>query len=139
MEGATELSTGSSDAGAGFEADLEAIESAYEFMLAYAAQGRDSDEGAATSPSIREVLHKLLEALPRVAGNLASTGCGDAANKLAGVIGEDARRAAISVQAALDCSRISSQLVDNLNASIHLRAVLTGLFLVDEIVRIARA
>jgi hypothetical protein len=30
---------------------------------------------------------------------------------------------------------ISSQLVDNLNASIHLRALLTDLFLIDEIVR----
>ena len=28
---------------------------------------------------------------------------------------------------------ISSQLVDNLNASIHLRALLTDLFLVDEV------
>ena len=30
---------------------------------------------------------------------------------------------------------ISSQLIDNLNASIHLRALLTDLFLVGEIVR----
>ena len=49
-----------------------------------------------------------------------------------------AARAATSVRAALACVRISSQLVDNLNASIHLRAVLTGLFLADEIVQIAR-
>jgi hypothetical protein len=30
---------------------------------------------------------------------------------------------------------ISSQLIDNLNASIHLRALLTDLFLIDEILR----
>ena len=30
---------------------------------------------------------------------------------------------------------ISSQLVDNLNASIHLRALLTDLFLLDEILK----
>jgi hypothetical protein len=30
---------------------------------------------------------------------------------------------------------ISSQLVDNLNASIHLRTLLTDIFLVDEIVK----
>jgi hypothetical protein len=41
------------------------------------------------------------------------------------------------VKAALHCERISSQLVDNLNASIHLRAVLTGLFLADEVLKIA--
>ena len=30
---------------------------------------------------------------------------------------------------------ISSQLVDNLNASIHLRALLTDLFLIDEVLK----
>jgi hypothetical protein len=31
---------------------------------------------------------------------------------------------------------ISSQLIDNLNASIHLRALLTDLFLLDEIAKL---
>jgi len=31
---------------------------------------------------------------------------------------------------------ISSQLIDNLNASIHLRALLTDLFLIDEILKL---
>ena len=121
-----------------FFTELETIESAYEFMLAYAAQGRDTDEGAKTSPSIRETLEGLLAALPAVGPALAAASPGDAAKDLAGVIAEDAARAATSVRAALACTRISSQLVDNLNASIHLRAVLTGLFLADEIVQIAR-
>jgi hypothetical protein len=30
---------------------------------------------------------------------------------------------------------ISSQVVDNLNASIHLRALLTDLFLIDEVLK----
>tara|TARA_Y100001970_G_C14181641_1_gene830144 strand:+ start:1344 stop:1517 length:174 start_codon:yes stop_codon:yes gene_type:complete len=30
---------------------------------------------------------------------------------------------------------ISSQLIDNVNASIHLRALLTDLFIIDEILR----
>ena len=34
---------------------------------------------------------------------------------------------------------ISSQLIDNMNASIHLRALLTDLFLIDEIVKRAIA
>jgi hypothetical protein len=33
---------------------------------------------------------------------------------------------------------ISSQLIDNLNASIHLRALLTDLFLIDEIFKLQR-
>jgi hypothetical protein len=34
---------------------------------------------------------------------------------------------------------ISSQLVDNLNASIHLRALLTDLFLIDEIAKVGQS
>ena len=33
------------------------------------------------------------------------------------------------------CRGISSQMVDNLNASIHLRALLTDVFLVDEVLK----
>ena len=44
----------------------------------------------------------------------------------------DARIAQAAVQLVLARADISSQLVDNLNASIHLRALLTDLFVVDE-------
>ena len=37
---------------------------------------------------------------------------------------------------ALAQPAISSQLIDNLNASIHLRALLTDLFLIDEILKV---
>ena len=33
---------------------------------------------------------------------------------------------------------LSSQLIDNLNASIHLRALLTDLFLIDEVMKLQR-
>jgi hypothetical protein len=48
------------------------------------------------------------------------------------------RDAAVSVAAArlvLSQPDLSSQLIDNLNASIHLRALLTDIFLIDEIVK----
>ena len=38
---------------------IEIIESAYEFMLAYAAQGRDTDEGLTSGLAIRDVLSNL--------------------------------------------------------------------------------
>jgi hypothetical protein len=47
---------------------------------------------------------------------------------------EDARKARAGLQLALTQRAIGSQLVDNLNASIHLRALLTDLFLLDEAV-----
>ena len=41
---------------------IEIIESAYEFMLAYAAQGRDTDEGLTSGLAIRDVLSNLSNA-----------------------------------------------------------------------------
>ena len=53
-----------------------------------------------------------------------------------------ARDAADSL-AALELVRaqpmLSSQLIDNLNASIHLRALLTDIFLIDEILKLQSA
>ena len=47
----------------------------------------------------------------------------------------DARDAQAAVQLVLAQKSIGSQLVDNLNASIHLRALLTDLFLFDDILK----
>ena len=54
------------------------------------------------------------------------------------VIDRDARDAQAAVQLVLAQPSISSQLVDNLNASIHLRALLTDLFLIDEVLKTHR-
>ena len=51
------------------------------------------------------------------------------------MLNRDASDARAAVGLVLAQPSISSQLVDNLNASIHLRALLTDLFLMDEIVR----
>jgi hypothetical protein len=51
------------------------------------------------------------------------------------VIDRDARDAQAALQLVLAQAAISSQLVDNLNASIHLRALLTDLFLIDEVLK----
>jgi hypothetical protein len=126
-----------SDAVQTFRSSLETIERAYEFMLAYAAQGRATDEGHSVGPSIRETLGDLHAALGSIAAEAANA-YGDNANSgFIDALGNDATRASHSVQLALSCKRLSSQLVDNLNASIHLRAVLTGLFLADEALNIA--
>lgn len=124
-----------------FSACVEAIESAYEFMLAYAAQGRDKEGSGADGPSIRAFLTSASAALhavgPALQGEI-SGGAGNNADQLNGfasVLGEDAKRAVAAVDLALSVPSISSQLVDNLNASIHLRALLTSLFLVDEAMR----
>ncbi len=125
------------DAHTNFRSSLDTIERAYEFMLAYAAQGRETDAGQTVGPSIRETLNDLFAALGVIADQVADAYADDSSAGFIDALKADATKAAYSVQVALNCGRISSQLVDNLNASIHLRAVLTGLFLADEALKIA--
>ena len=49
------------------------------------------------------------------------------------VLSNDARATQAAVQVVLSRPSVSSQMIDNLNASIHVRALLTDLFLLDEI------
>ena len=51
------------------------------------------------------------------------------------VLERDARDAQAAVQLVMAQTSISSQMIDNLNASIHLRSLLTDLFLVDELIK----
>ena len=51
------------------------------------------------------------------------------------VLDRDASDSLAALELVLAQPSISSQLIDNLNASIHLRALLTDLFLIGEILR----
>ena len=50
------------------------------------------------------------------------------------VTSTDAAKAGAAVRLVLAQETISSQLIDNLNASTHIRALLTDLFLLDDVV-----
>ena len=52
------------------------------------------------------------------------------------VIERDCGSALAAMELVLAQPTISSQLIDNLNASIHLRALLTDLFLLDEVAKL---
>jgi hypothetical protein len=124
---------------------IEAIEQGYEFMLAYAAQGRQTDKGAAAGRNVREYLDKMAAALEGLSVVVdACAGELDPALPKKGAaffaaVDSDARVALAAIRLALAREDISSQLVDNLNASIHLRALLTDLFVVDEVLKPAKA
>ena len=108
---------------------IETIESAYEYLLAYAAQGKQTDVTADGRPSeARQTIQGLYDALSGLQSLLR-----DADYSFAQVICDDAHRASAALELVLTQVDISSELVDNLNASIHLRAVLTDLFLLDEV------
>ena len=118
-----------------------AIEECYEFMLAYAAQGRSSDESDKPGAQIREFLQRAATAIAELAEECSKVvreqGL-EPAEKFQSflvVLNRDARSSLASIELVLAQPSISSQLVDNLNASIHLRALLTDLFLLDEVLR----
>src|SRR3989454_9092381 len=117
------------------------IEECYEFMLAYAAQGLPSDEGSPSGGQIREFLYRAVRALAGLAENCATAvkeeGLEPAERYQAffAVLDRDACDSLAAIELVLAQPAISSQLIDNLNASIHLRALLTDLFLAGEILR----
>jgi hypothetical protein len=116
------------------------IEECYEFMLAYAAQGLRTEPGGGGS-QVRTLLTKCDQALDGLGDVLATIVRSEAlepADKydaFIAMLNRDASDARAAVGLVLAQPSISSQLIDNLNASIHLRALLTDLFLIDEIVR----
>lgn len=117
---------------------IDAVEAGYEFLLAYAAQGRHTDRGGGSGDGVRDHLGRMeaaLGVLARQASDCARTigaALFDDSAEFFGALDVDARVARAAVKLVLAQPDISSQLVDNLNASIHLRAVLTDIFLVDE-------
>jgi hypothetical protein len=118
------------------------IEECYEFLLAYAAQGVGGEEGGGKSGQIRHFLERAAEALSDLKDAYESTvkGLEPATRYWAfkGVLAQDAYNSLTAINLVLAQPAISSQLIDNLNASIHLRALLTDLFLVDEILKLQR-
>ncbi len=111
---------------------IEIIESAYEFMLAYAAQGRDTDEGLTSGLAIRDVLSNLSNALDGLSNSIVDDKQESVVQDFGETLAADAINARRAVELVISRSQVSSQLIDNLNASIHLRSVLTDLFLIDE-------
>jgi len=130
--------TDDTDPGDLVQRHIDAIEEAYEFMLAYAAQGRQIDSGGSAGSSIRAFLERADEALENVAADTKTAIEGgtlkgaQALNDFVEILEGDSKRAQATIRLVLALPGISSQMIDNLNASIHLRTVLTDLFLIDE-------
>jgi hypothetical protein len=119
----------------------ETIEECYELMLAYAAQGLADDQGSPAGGQLRDFLGRSVKALAGLPESCTAAvkqaGLEPAGKYLAflAVLDRDARDSAAAMELVLAQPSISSQLIDNLNASIHLRALLTDLFLLGEILR----
>jgi len=121
-----------------------AIEECYEFLLGYAAQGLTTDTDSTHGGQLRTLLAQAEAALLGIrdayldAVATARLEPADRYHAFLDVLDRDARDTLAALQLVLAQPGISSQLIDNFNASIHVRALLTDLFLIDEVLK-ARA
>ena len=121
-----------------FAQRIEVIEAAYEYMLAYAAQGIEAIHQVQQNNDIRmhlESMASALDDLGEIAADLAELVDKDKTREyqdFLDTLSNDAKKTRAATRLVLARSGISSQLIDNLNASIHVRALLTDLFLLDE-------
>jgi len=126
----------------GLKERIDAVEAAYEFMLAYAAQGVTGEEAGSPGTEIRVQLKRSDGALEGLASLLKAAvkkkrlGPAERYRAFIRVIEQDAGIARAAIQLVLAQPSISSQLIDNLNALIHVRALLTDLFLIDEVLKL---
>ena len=120
---------------------VDVVEETYEFCLAYAAKGVNAEMARTMDTQAREQLEKMERMLPQLADAFLalSEQQEDASRKqytaFIDVLRQDAVAGRAAVQLVLAQGGITSQMVDNLNGMIHLRALLTDVFLIDEMLR----
>jgi len=116
----------------GLSARIEVIERGYEYLLAYAAQGRQDDAGTELRPTLT-AMHAALSALRgTVAQELPGISADHGVAAFLDAVERDVAVARGAIALVLSRERIPSLLVDNLNASVHVRALLTDLFLLEQ-------
>jgi hypothetical protein len=116
---------------------IDTLERGYEYLLAYAAQGRRDDAGTEVRQTLKDMQAALetLGARLKAAIVLDSAQAAHDASAFIDAVFEDASKAQGAIALVLSRAAIGSLLIDNLNASIHLRALLTDVFLADQALR----
>jgi len=116
-------------------AEIERIEEAYEYMLAYAAQGRSDEGGGPDGAQIRTFLAQFDAAAAAIADMLDSlSGAGGEASGVLQAVQADSAIVRSVLRTMLARGRITSEVVDNANGLIAVRSYLTGLFFLDKVV-----
>ena len=123
----------------------ERIEECYEFTLSYAARGFAGDDSNEQTRQVRDHLTRAAEAMRRLEAACREVVAREQLEPkekyeaFFAVVKRDAEGAIAAMELVLAQPAIGSQLIDNLNASIHLRALLADLFLVTEALEARRA
>ena len=115
----------------------ERIEECYEFTLSYAARGFAGDDSNEQTRQVRDHLTRAVEAMRGLEAACREVVAREQLEPkekyvaFFAVMQRDAEGAIAAMELVLAQTAIGSQLIDNLNASIHLRALLADLFLCD--------
>ncbi len=116
--------------------NIEIVEEAYEFMLAYAAQGR-MDEGAGPDGAhIRTFLERFAEAAADMSTQTEALKAGEksAGGALFDSFQRDSNTILSVLRLLLAGKNISSEMVDNTNGLIVMRSYLTTVFFIDKVI-----
>lgn len=116
-------------------AAFDTIEEAYEFMLAYAAQGRKTEAGAGGGESqIRNFLQRFAAACDDILDATSEGLGGTAGAAFAERFRTDIAVARSVLALLLERSNVTSAMVDNSNGLIAMRGFLTDIFFADQVV-----
>lgn len=128
-----------------FQQHCETIEESYEFSLSYAAQGHGATSTSPQAQELRARLSRSVQAMRALEASCAAAVAGEQLEPAARyqsflqVLARDAQDSVAAIELVLAQPGISSQMIDSLNASIHLRALLTDIFLFAEILEAHQA
>jgi len=109
---------------------IESIEEAFEYMLAYAAQGRTQEGAGPEGTSIRTFIDNF------ISGNKSLVSFVDEEASIPKALKDEFMASSAFISGVLDALKgsknISSELVDNANALIGIRHYLTMMFFIDK-------
>ena len=123
------------------QAHVDVVEETYESCLAYAAKGVNAQMAISNDRLVREGLERMARTLTELPQSFVALAeergeeRRDLYDAFIEVMRRDSAAGLAAVQLVLAQPGITSQMIDNLNGMIHLRALLTDVFLLDEILR----
>ena len=113
---------------------IDVVEEAYEFMLAYAAQGRKREAQEEGVSKIRDYLSRFADALDRMAEVAPDIAPGTSGAAFRDRFVADLAVVRSVIALLLEQPSVSSDMVDNTNGLIAMRIFLTDLFFIDQAV-----
>lgn len=111
---------------------VEAVEEAYEYMLAYAAQGRATEGAGPDGSHIRAFLEQFQEAAVFLSAHAGEAVAAEGAAGFLGAFARDSEVVLSVLRILLARDDIPSEAVDNANGLIAVRSYLTSLFFLDK-------